>query len=40
MAGQDTDVRGDDDVDELIKCCKMWGVISVVKVRMTSCHKL
>jgi hypothetical protein len=34
MAGEDTDVGGDDDVDE------MWRVNSVVKVEMTSSHKL
>jgi hypothetical protein len=37
MAGDDTIVGGDDDVVDLDK---MLRVISVVKVRMTSSHKL
>jgi hypothetical protein len=37
MAGEDNGMGGDDDVDDLEE---MWRVNSVVKVRMTSTHKL
>jgi hypothetical protein len=37
MVGEDTDVGSDDDVDDVDE---MWRVNSVVKVEMTSSHKL
>jgi hypothetical protein len=40
MVGEDTDVGGDDDVDDLMKCCEMWRVNSMVKVGMTCSYKL
>jgi hypothetical protein len=40
MVGEDTDVGGDDDVDDLDEMLRNVEIEFSVKVRMTSSHKL